>query len=395
MLWNLYCHLARERRYDAWYIFALLAAETMLSVWIIRNISYTEIDWQAYMQEVRTWYDEAQYDYRQIRGDTGPLVYPAGFLYLFQALRALTDEQVSAAQLVFVVFYVATQAIVLLMYQFPIAAIRKDWQTKSTASSSSSSSSSSSVPYIHWIWVWRLAMAGLCLSKRLHSIFLLRLFNDGPTMLVLYLSMYLFARQQWNAGCVVFSLAVSLKMNVLLFAPGLLLLLLQTSRYNLVTVAARLAVGCALPQLLLGAPFLLRFPVSYLRKAFELDRVFFYQWTVNWKMLSPEFFVSKPWAVFLLACHLGTLAALAVRWIQHYRQSTEGRLSSPTTSPLVLSPVYIIHTMLVSNFVGIVFARTLHYQFYVSETTSPCFWRASWRHFRGGHAGLLLKNSFL
>lgn len=37
----------------------------------------TEIDWLAYMQEVEgvangTW------DYTKLRGDTGPLVYPAG-----------------------------------------------------------------------------------------------------------------------------------------------------------------------------------------------------------------------------------------------------------------------------------------------------------------------------
>lgn len=37
----------------------------------------TEIDWVAYMQEVEgvangTW------DYTKLRGDTGPLVYPAG-----------------------------------------------------------------------------------------------------------------------------------------------------------------------------------------------------------------------------------------------------------------------------------------------------------------------------
>jgi alpha-1,3-mannosyltransferase len=35
--------------------------------------------------------------------------------------------------------------------------------------------------------------------------------------------------------------------------------------------------------LVLGAPFLLTYPQSYIRKAFELDRVFFYKWTVNWK----------------------------------------------------------------------------------------------------------------
>jgi len=30
-----------------------------------------------------------------------------------------------------------------------------------------------------------------------------------------------------------------------------------------------------------------------------------------------------------------------------------------------MSPHYIIYTMLISNFIGICFARTLHYQFYV------------------------------
>ena len=180
-------------------------------------------------------------------------------------------------------------------------------------------------------------------------------------MLLLYVSMLLFMRQHWNTGSVVFSLAVSLKMNVLLFAPGLLLLLLQQGP-NLWTVILRLGFGCALPQLVLGAPFLLTFPVSYLRKAFELDRVFFYKWTVNWKMLDEEFFVSKPWALALLAGHLGTLVYFAVQWCRRTQRQTDGRmlwLKQP------LSPWYICHTMLVANFVGIAFARTLHYQFYV------------------------------
>ena len=103
-------------------------------------------------------------------------------------------------------------------------------------------------------------------------------------MLLLYCAIYLFSRHyNWNAGCYVFSLAVSIKMNVLLFAPGLLLLLLQASD-NLWHVVYRLAVFCALPQLILGAPFLWHHPIHYLRKAFELDRVFFYKWTVNWKV---------------------------------------------------------------------------------------------------------------
>ena len=40
-------------------------------------------------------------------------------------------------------------------------------------------------------------------------------------------------------------------------------------------------------QLVLGAPFLVAAPASYLRKAFELSRVFLHQWTVNLHFL-PE-----------------------------------------------------------------------------------------------------------
>lgn len=123
-----------------------------------------------------------------------------------------------------------------------------------------------------------------CCSKRLHSIFLLRLFNEGPTMVLLYLSIWFFINNHWNSGCCAFSYAVSIKMNVLLFAPGLLLLLIQQCQGNYLLVLQRLFINCALPQLILGAPFLLTYPESYLRKAFELDRVFFYKWTVNWKV---------------------------------------------------------------------------------------------------------------
>mmetsp|Transcript_11964 Transcript_11964/g.22990 ORF Transcript_11964/g.22990 Transcript_11964/m.22990 type:complete len:473 (-) Transcript_11964:118-1536(-) len=373
---TLYQDLASSR-YDAWFLVALLVVEVVLASAIVRNVSYTEIDWIAYMQEVATWWDAGEYDYRNIRGDTGPLVYPAGFLYLFQCLRWMTGGSVPAAQCIFVIFYVVYQGVVLLIYQHGLLwQIRRQQQPQQQPQN-----------VVHAVWLIRVAMGLLCCSKRLHSIFLLRLFNDGPTMLLLYIAMYLFMQQQqqqqqrwWNAGCVVFSLAVSLKMNVLLFAPGLLLLLLQQGPDLRTVIIQRLGMGCALPQLILGFPFLLRFPISYLRKAFELDRVFFYQWTVNWKFLDAHVFVSKPWAVVLLVGHLGMLTYVCVQWLDRAKQSTGRRLwlltsagkneeegdknDTDNKSNKTLSPAYIAHTMMVSNFVGIAFARTLHYQFY-------------------------------
>jgi alpha-1,3-mannosyltransferase len=331
---------------DAIFFSLLIVAELLLSIVIIRRVSYTEIDWQAYMQEVQTWQD-GETDYLHIRGDTGPLVYPAGFLYLFALLKYWTrnGKDIRQAQYLFMALYLATQGLVLALFQQRITSIRRQYSSKSNLS------------WIHKVWSWRVAMGCLCLSKRLHSIFILRLFNDGPTMMVLYLSILLMTRSKWNLGCFVFSLAVSLKMNVLLFAPGLLLLLLQVSP-NLKTVLQRLFVFCALPQLILGAPFLTTHPISYLRKAFELDRVFFYQWTVNLKFLPESMFLSRAWALLLLMGHLLTLGYCAFQWRQSSHKSWLF-LAQP------LSPHYIVYTLLVSNFVGICFARTLHYQFYV------------------------------
>ena len=43
------------------------------------------------MQEVKGYLD-GERNYLNLYGDTGPLVYPAGFLYVFSGLRWLTKE---------------------------------------------------------------------------------------------------------------------------------------------------------------------------------------------------------------------------------------------------------------------------------------------------------------
>ena len=272
---RLYNCMAKEQ-WDSPLLLSLLVLESVLCVVIVRLVSYTEIDWEAYMEEVEA-YLGGEYDYRKIRGGTGPLVYPAGFLYLFAGLRWLTNQgqDIPTAQLLFSVFYVMTMAVVLSLYQTLLQRIRTKQSTTTSTNPLSTSSS-------HVVWCVRVAMMLCCLSKRLHSIYVLRLFNDGTAMLLLYGSVWFFVRNQWKVGCFVFSLAVSIKMNVLLFAPGLLLLLLQANPSLMGTFWCLFI--CGITQLVLGAPFLLRHPLSYLRKAFELDRVFFYKWTVNWKV---------------------------------------------------------------------------------------------------------------
>ena len=69
------------------------------------------------MQEVEgvvngTW------DYTQLKGDTGPLVYPAGFVYVFGILYYVTNfgQNIRRAQYIFVGFYILTLILVFRIY---------------------------------------------------------------------------------------------------------------------------------------------------------------------------------------------------------------------------------------------------------------------------------------
>jgi alpha-1,3-mannosyltransferase len=55
------------------------------------RLADTEIDWVAYMQEVSGFLG-GERDYTKLRGDTGPLVYPGGFVWAFSALYHITDQ---------------------------------------------------------------------------------------------------------------------------------------------------------------------------------------------------------------------------------------------------------------------------------------------------------------
>jgi hypothetical protein len=67
----------------------------------------------------------------------------------------------------------------------------------------------------------------LILSKRLHSIFMLRMFNDCFTVLFLYLAIYSFQRRWWHLGSLFYSCGLGVKMNLLLVLPGLGFIFLQ------------------------------------------------------------------------------------------------------------------------------------------------------------------------
>ena len=77
----------------------------------------TEIDWSTYMEQVEAFLGGAL-DYDQIKGATGPIVYPAGHLYVYTFLYYLTNRgrNIVLAQYLFALLYLATLLLVFRIY---------------------------------------------------------------------------------------------------------------------------------------------------------------------------------------------------------------------------------------------------------------------------------------
>jgi len=72
----------------------------------------------------------------------------------------------------------------------------------------------------------------LLLSKRLHSIYMLRLFNDPFSIFFLFAAVLLWQKKMWTLGSMAYSMAVGVKMNTLLALPAVGAILLQAVGRN-------------------------------------------------------------------------------------------------------------------------------------------------------------------
>ncbi|KAM4825565.1 dol-P-Man:Man(5)GlcNAc(2)-PP-Dol alpha-1,3-mannosyltransferase-like [Thomomys bottae] len=316
--WQEWCLLLQEPCYTLQMASCLCLAEVGITFWVIHRMAYREIDWKTYMTQVEGVVNDT-YDYMQQQGDTGPLVYPAGFVYIFMGQFYATGQgtDIRMAQNIFAPLYLATLLLVFLIYH----------QTS------------------------KVFFFMCCASYRVHSILCCGLFNDPVAMALFFLSINLFLARRWSWGCCCFSLAVSVKM----FAPGLLFLLVT-----------QFGFGGALSKLRL--PFLLENPIGYLSLSFHLGRQFLSHWTVNWRFLPETFFLHRGLHLALLAAHLALPLLFALcRW-HRTGENILSLLKDPSkrkVPPQPLTPNQVVSTLFTSNFIGICFSRSLHCQFYL------------------------------
>lgn len=250
----------------------IIILEFFINIIVVERVPYTEIDWKAYMQECEGFLN-GTLDYSQLKGDTGPLVYPAGFVYIYSMFYFITGYggNIKLGQYIFIFIYLCQLACVFRIYKKTLKV----------------------PPYV--------LIISILTSYRIHSIYVLRLFNDPIAVLFLFISLNLFIDSRWAIASFFYSLAVSVKMNILLFAPALLLFYL--TNIGFMGTIKQLLI-CGVVQLVLGAPFLLTYPISYLKGSFDVGRVFNHTWTVNYRFLDPEIFECKCFHLTLLAIHL-------------------------------------------------------------------------------------------
>ena len=162
------------------------------------------------------------------------------------------------------------------------------------------------------ILTFRWTILLLCVSKRVKSIYYLRLFNESVLMLLLYLSVY-FSHNFIQLSIVYCSLTRnghweqlschSLSLSRWTFFSSSLLSFLFSSRYIPCNIFNVQAIGVpralfqffviVVIQLLLGIPFLAENAAGYIGRAYEFGRVFTYKWTVNFKFL--PYHVQNEW----------------------------------------------------------------------------------------------------
>lgn len=182
---------------------------------------------------------------------------------------------------------------------------------------------------------------------------------------------------------------LGIKMSLLLSLPGVIVVLFLGRGF---WGCLRLVWLMIQVQMAIGVPFFSTNAKGYLGRAFELSRQFKFQWTVNWRMLGEETFLSRWFALSLLAAHVLVLVGFIVKkWIRPTNRPLSAmispmlRLKSPFNPreeaqiSLRLTPAFTMATILSANAIGLLFARSLHYQFYayVAWTTPYLIWRFS------------------
>lgn len=123
-------------------------------------------------------------------------------------------------------------------------------------------------------------------------------------------------------------------------------------------------------------------------RAFEFTRQFLFKWTVNWRFVGEEVFLSRDFATALAIANLSLLGSfLITHWTRPSGLSVISLIATlfkplpPKVQQQIslrITPTFVMTAILSSLVSGILCARSLHYQFYAYLAWSTPFllWRS-------------------
>lgn len=346
----------------------IICIASILTKIVINKIPYTEIDFKTYMQQIEL-INKGKLKYDEIYGDSGPIVYPGGFVQIYQIIKSLTDGNIKEVQLIFSYLFTISIAFTCVIYSNII----------------------NLQPWVIYLFI---------LSKRLISIYVLRLFNDcWTTCSILGMIILLQQASSFNKSnklitfmlCLLsadlYSISISIKMNALLYLPGFIIIVYFLLDENLIKFLITLLI-IPLIQLIMGWNFLLPLYYNdeialiirwnYINQAFNFKRKFLYEWTVNWKFIPESIFLSNEFSSILLVLHISILLIfiftrflnskiIGKSLIQLFKDifsfKSTGSSNNNLLNDTIIGPQLIFIILSITNLIGVLFSRSLHYQF--------------------------------
>ena len=129
----------------------------------------------------------------------------------------------------------------------------------------------------------------------------------------MFIAIYFFQKGCFNAGCLLFSIALGYKANVLLYAPGIFYIIALKHGF---LSSILYSFGLLSMQMLIGAEFLIYDLRSYCVRGFNLPRKFSLKNSRNLKWIGEQnrpFYKTDLYFFVLMITILSSLAYIAIR----------------------------------------------------------------------------------
>ena len=299
-------------------------------------------DYVSFMEQAKLFID-GERNYTSIVGENGRAYYPASHLYTFSAFYELTGvlDQYKYGQILLLCTHLVMTFTTVKIYKECFKDAPRDW--------------------------WLLAVWAL--NTKLVENSTRGLFAETFNVTLTYIGIYLFQKQQQFAGVIFIGLALTYKMNVLLYVPAVYYL--SSLSRNIYVGTIYLAIIAMMP-FIFGAPFLIDYRDEYTKIAFKFSRgfnvrasaIYFFLWP--WKISSSIAFG----AVLLSGQVFGLIYVLFTRWLPLLDENKKfdfvkilKRFFRSNPSYKEHHPYFVAEVFFVCNYIGTALSRTLHQQF--------------------------------